>query len=98
MAAVLKLPDIRELLKEITSLNRKEFVDMSERLHKQLRPFNNAQTAQVAEIKEYKKNMCKMESKMEKLEQHGRRDRLHIAGIPKNSEHDDSDIAFLINP
>ena len=71
---------------------------MSDELHKQLRPFNDALTAQVAEIKEFKDTVCKMESKMEKLEQHGRRDRLHIAGKPENAEHDDSDIAILINP
>ena len=42
--------------------------------------------------------MWKMENKVGKLLQQGRRDRLYIAGIPENTEHDDSDIANLINP
>ena len=96
LAASLKSPDIIKLLKEITHPNREEFADMiSGELHKQLRPFKDALTAKDAEIKDLKATTGKLESKVEELEQHGRRDRLRIAGIPENTEHDDTDTAIL---
>ena len=95
LAAALKSPDIIKLLKEITHPNREEFPDMiSGELHKQLRPFKDALTAKDAEIKDLKDTIGKLESKVEELEQHGRRDSLRIAGIPENTEHDDTDTAI----
>ena len=95
-AAALKSPDIKELLIEITYPNRDEFADMiSGELHKQLKPFKDALTAKDAEIKELKDTIDKLETKVEELEQHSHRDSLHIAGIPENAEHDDTDTAIL---
>ena len=96
LAAALKSPDIIKLLKEITHPNREEFADMiSGELHNQLRPFKDDIIAKDAEIKDLKNTIGKLESKVEELEQHGRRDSLRIAGIPENTEHDDTDTAIL---
>ena len=96
LATALKLPDIKELLKEITHPNREEFADMiSGELHRQLKPLKDSITAKDDEIKELKDTVSKLESKVEELEQHGRRDSLRFAGIPENKEHDDTDTAIL---
>ena len=96
LATALKLPDIKELLKEITHPNREEFADMiSGELHRQFKPLKDSITAKDDEIKELKDTVSKLESKVEELEQHGRRDSLRIAGIPENKEHDDTDTAIL---
>ena len=95
-ATALKLPDIKELLKEITHPNRERFADMiSGELHRKLKPLKDAITAKDDEIKELKYTVSRLESKVEELEQHGRRDSLRIAGIPENKEHDDTDTAIL---
>ena len=53
LATALKLPSIKELLKEITHPNREEFADMiSGELHRQLKPLKDAITAKDDEIKE----------------------------------------------
>ena len=50
LPAALKPLDIKELLKEITRLNREECADMSDELQKHLRSYNDALTARVAQI------------------------------------------------
>ena len=54
----------------------------------------DALSAKDAEIADLKKTIADMNSQLEELEQHGRRDSLRIAGIPE-SDNDDTDSAIL---
>ena len=95
LTSALNSPDIRDLLKQITQPSREEFGDLiSSELHRQLKPTRDALSAKDAEIADLKKTIADMNSQLEELEQHGRRDSLRIAGIPE-SDNDDTDSAIL---
>ena len=96
LTAALKLPDIQELLKQITQPTREEFADMiSSELHRQLKPYKDDLAAKDKEIQELKQTISVLDRKIDDLEQHGRRDSLGISGIPEKEEHDNTDAAIL---
>ena len=91
-----KQTDIQKIMKDITTPNRHELADIiSAEVHRQIMPMKELLNKKDNEILSLKKTITEQQAKLEDLEQHGRRDSLRVAGVPENTESDDTDAAIL---
>ena len=91
-----KQPDIKNIIKDITTPNHAELADtISAEVHRQMMPMKDLLDKKDNEIRDLKRTIAEQKVKLDYLEQHGRRDSLRIAGIPENPENDDTDAAVL---
>ena len=96
LCAALKSPDIKGQLKQIIQTSRQECADLiSSEIHKQLKPLQEELETKNKEIWALKITIMEQNTKLDQLEQHGRRDSLRISGIPENVKNDDTDTAVL---
>ena len=90
-----KLPDIQVLIKNIVTSDKELYIDLlSAEVHRQTKPLK-AQLREDNEIEALKETIQMQQTKLDDLDQHGRRDSLWVAGIPENPDHDDTDAAVL---
>ena len=91
-----KLPDIQALIKNIVSSDKELYIDLlSAEVHRQTQPLKEQLREKDSEIEALKETIQMQQTKLDDLEQHGRRDSLRVAGIPENPDHDDTDAAVL---
>ena len=91
-----KQPDIKNMIKIITTPNHTELADIiSAEDHRQMMPMKDLLDKRDNEIRDSKRTIAEQKVKLDDLEQHGRCDSLRIAEIPENPDNDDTDAAVL---
>ena len=93
---IIKLPDIQAPIKNIVTSAKELYIDLlSAEVHRQTQPLKEQLREKDNEIEALKETIQMQQTKLDDLEQHGRRDSLRVAGIPENPDHDDTDAAVL---